>query len=268
MAGLVGYASSDEEEEEEEEEIEQVSPKKASPQAAAVETVKDESDKTHQDHQKGGNQEVTPSESRAPDIDNVVIAPVQQSAVPLGPSLPPLEEPPSNEEDDTGQAPLSPYSSNRALLRDLTLPSNPNLDIPPSPPGSPPPQANKKLEQFLELKKKGVHFNAKLEQSSGLKNPSLMEKLLNFVEIDEKDQYSTTLPTDLWDPNGFPEWAFKDRLSESRARVTVDKETERAHGTRTSVDFVPSTTNTTTGNTTSSTAGGLSRGEKRKGGWK
>lgn len=193
-----------------------------------------------------------------------VIGLVQQNAVPLGPSLPPVDEAVINEEDESGQAPASPYSANRALLRDLTLPSVPNMDIPPSPPGSPQPGANKKFEQFLELKKKGVHFNAKLDQSSALKNPSLMDKLMGFVEIDEGSQYSTTVATDLWDPNGFPEWAFKDKLRRSVEKLAKDRDAERASGGRTAIDFVPSTA--PVGGSTS--GAGLSRGEKRKGGWK
>src|SRR5438132_953822 len=56
----------------------------------------------------------------------------------------------------------SPYSTSRSLIRDLTLPPYPNLDIPQSPPGSPPPELTQKFAQFLELKKQGVHFNDKL----------------------------------------------------------------------------------------------------------
>lgn len=191
----------------------------------------------------------------------MVIGPVQQNTVPLGPSLPPVEAT-MVMETTLNQAPSSPYSANRALLRDLTLPSVSNMDIPPSPPGSPPPGANKKFEQFLDLKKKGIHFNAKLEQSSALKNPSLMDKLMSFAEIDERAQYETTLPTDLWDPNAFPEWASKDRLRRSREKIA--KEREAASGGRTTIDFVPSTT-PAGGNT--STSGKPVRGEKRRGGW-
>lgn len=167
---------------------------------------------------------------------------------------------------DSTEAPPSPYSANRALLRDLTLPSVPNLDIPPSPPGSPPPGANKKVEQFLELKKKGIHFNTKLDQSTALKNPSLMDKLMGFVEIEGRDQYATTLSADLWDPTAFPDTAFREALKRSREKISKEREAERTGGTRTSVDFVPSSTTSTGGS--SSSAKGFSRGEKRKGGWK
>jgi hypothetical protein len=82
-------------------------------------------------------------------------------------------------------APLSPYSSNRALLRDLTLPTVPNYNIPPSPPGSPMESTNAKFKHFLELKKQGIHFNDKLSKSSAMKNPALMQKLLDFSDINE-----------------------------------------------------------------------------------
>lgn len=193
----------------------------------------------------------------------VAIGPVLQNATPLGPSLPPMEEPSMNESEPS-QPPLSPYSANRALLRDLTLPTVPNLDIPPSPPGSPSAGANKKFEQFLELKKKGVHFNAKLEQSAALKNPSLMDKLMNFVEIDEQSQYSTTLSSDVWDVNAFPQWAYRGKLKQAQEKASKEKEAEKSSGARAAIDFVPATM--PAGGSIS--GGGISRGEKRKSGWK
>ncbi|KAF4996007.1 hypothetical protein FGRMN_4755 [Fusarium graminum] len=253
MAGLVSYASSDEEED-----IQEVNPpvteEKVEPTNNEVITKSQNKETVHATN-------VLAPESQS--LDAAANGAVQQNSVPLGPSLPPMEEAVVGDQDPAYR-PASPYSANRALLRDLTLPSAPNMDIPPSPPGSPPPGANKKFEQFLELKKKGTHFNAKLEQSSALKNPSLMDKLMKFVEVDERSQYSTTLPTDLWNPAAFPEWAFKDKLRKTHDKAMKDKELEKATGTRTAVDFVPPTT--TAGQDTAA-RGGLSRGEKRKSGW-
>jgi hypothetical protein len=151
-------------------------------------------------------------------------------------------------------------------MHNLTLPSVANLDIPPSPPGSPPQGPSKKFQQFLDLKKKGVHFNSKLENSSALKNPSLMDKLMAFVEMEGVRQYDTTLPAELWDPSSFPEWAYREPLKKSREKTVKAREAEKAAGGRTAVDFVPAKVTTSTGAT--STAGSLARGEKRKGGWK
>jgi hypothetical protein len=197
------------------------------------------------------------------------IGPVPQSDVPLGPSLPPQGEAYLDEQPelDMGE-PGSPYSANRALLHNLTLPSVPDLDIPPSPPGSPPPATNKKFEQFLDLKKKGVHFNTKLENSTALRNPSLMDKLMGFVDIDERGQYETTLPADLWNPGGFPESAFRVKLRESHDILAKEREAERAGGGRTGVDFVSSTTSSAGGSSTNTPVGLSKPGSKRKSGWK
>jgi hypothetical protein len=138
--------------------------------------------------------------------------------------------------------PQSPYSANQALLRDLTLPTIPNYDIPPSPPGSPVESTNSRFKQFLELKKQGVHFNEKLANSPVVKNPALMQKLMDFAEIDREQQYATTLPKELWDGAAFPLTAYKDALVRSQDELSKKKEVGKLKGQRESVDFVPATT--------------------------
>jgi len=175
---------------------------------------------------------------------NAISAPMPEKAAPLvGPFLEPTDL--STElrvpEDDETMAPPSPSSANRALLRDLTLPTIPNYDIPPSPPGSPMESTNSKFKHFLELKKQGVHFNEKLAKSSALKNPSLMQKLMDFSDIDEAGQYATTLAKDLWNPAGFPEYAYKEELAKSQQRILKKKEDEKTRGRRESVEFVSAT---------------------------
>ncbi|RDA96078.1 hypothetical protein CP533_5864 [Ophiocordyceps camponoti-saundersi (nom. inval.)] len=184
--------------------------------------------------------------------------PIPQSALPLGPSLPPTEE---EEEDALPTDRTSPTSNDRALIHHLTLPAVPDLDIPPSPPGSPPTRTSKSFEQFLQLKKKGIHFNAKLEQSTSLRNPSVMDKLMEFAELEGLRQYETTLSPDLWNPAAFPEAAFFDRLRKTRERIAKEREDDRVRGSRTSVDFVPSTMSSETG---PQLPGGLARGDKTR----
>lgn len=155
-------------------------------------------------------------------------------------------------DEGTSLPPSSPYTANRSLIHNLTLPTVPNLDIPPSPPASPSSATAQaaltaKFDKFLELKrKKGTHFNAKIADSHALKNPPLMDKLLAFVGVgtafDEgpaaaAEQYATTLPTELWDPSSFPEWAYRSQLRKSHERVQKDKSRERGEA----VQFVPGT---------------------------
>jgi hypothetical protein len=161
----------------------------------------------------------------------------------LGPDVPAAEDPTGSDADADASAemvaglpPGSPYSAHRAMLRNLTLPVVPDLDIPPSPPGSPSAATNKKFENFLELKKKGVHFNSRLADTPAMRNPALVDKLLGFAELDHRDQYRTTLPTDLWDPDAFPRHAYKEQLRQSQSDIAQAK--ARAPGTP--VSFVAS----------------------------
>ena len=137
-----------------------------------------------------------------------------------------------------GDEPQSPFSINRAIIRDLTLPVAPNLDIPLSPPGSPLSGIDKKFEGFLDLKHKGIHFNEKLARSSALKNPSLLKKLMDFAGMKEDEQYLSTLPKELWDPTGFPNWTYKEKLAESHQEVLKQQARERAKTQRESIEFV------------------------------
>ena len=142
--------------------------------------------------------------------------------------------------EEGAASPVSQLSQmdSSAALRSLTLPSVPNLDIPPSPPGSPPTTMSQKVAQFLELKKKGTHFNEKLARSSAMKNPSLLGKLMTFAGLEPDEQYATTLPSELWDPSGFPSWAYKDELAKAQQEAQKEREEERAKSGRTAADFI------------------------------
>ena len=134
--------------------------------------------------------------------------------------------------------PQSPYSANRTLLHNLTLPKNPNFDIPSSPSTPPASGMTEKFEHFLKLKQEGTHFNEKLVQSTALKNPCLLEKLMTFAGMEENEQYATTLTDVIWDPIRVPVWAFKDELEKTRQNVNKKKEEERNRIHREVVEFV------------------------------
>ncbi|KAJ2897055.1 hypothetical protein MKZ38_005005 [Zalerion maritima] len=175
----------------------------------------------------------------------------------LGPSLPPtgMDMNEASITDDDQQQPtsspappLSPYTAERNLVRDLTLPTVPNMDLPPSPPRSPPPAVDGKFRHFLEIKKQGQHFNERLASSAGARNPSMADKLIAFAGVgclDSRDglkaQYRTSLALDLVDPEAFPDSAFRRELKRSRDMISKEREAERASGQR-GIEFVPATT--------------------------
>ncbi|OBT48643.1 hypothetical protein VE00_00816 [Pseudogymnoascus sp. WSF 3629] len=230
MSGLVAYGSSDEEDEVE---VPQVSAKEVKVAEIPSDSQIDNKH-TEKDLDAKKNHAPQPEPLKAP------VAPqIQPDAPIVGPALGPTAADSTASplpEDPDDATPRSPYSASRALLRDLTMPPVPNFDIPPSPPGSPPPTTEKKFAHFLQLKKQGTHFNERLANSSALKNPSLMQKLMDFADVSEEDQYATTLPKDVWDPSGFPKWAYKDELAKSQQQVLKRKEEEKLGGPR---EFVP-----------------------------
>ncbi|OBT69882.1 hypothetical protein VE03_00402 [Pseudogymnoascus sp. 23342-1-I1] len=230
MSGLVAYGSSDEEDEVEVQQLPAKEVKAAEiPSDSQIDnkhTIKDSNTKNNHTSQPESLEAPTPPQIQP---DAPIVGPA------LGPTaVDPTASPLPEDPDDT--TPRSPYSASRALLRDLTMPSVPNFDIPPSPPGSPPPTTEKKFAHFLQLKKQGTHFNERLANSSALKNPSLMQKLMDFADVSEEDQYATTLPKDVWDPSAFPKWAYKEELAKSQQQVLKRKEEEKLGGPR---EFVP-----------------------------
>ncbi|KAL2795814.1 HCNGP-like protein-domain-containing protein [Aspergillus keveii] len=130
------------------------------------------------------------------------------------------------------------FSTSRTLIHDLTLPPVPNLDIPPSPPGSPNPSANAKFAHFLRLKKQDVHFNEKLAGSASLKNPSLLNKMMEHAGIDGQAQYSSSIPTELWDTSSLPNWGYKEELLKVQKESNAKAEEKRVKGQRAMIDFV------------------------------
>ncbi|KAJ2970002.1 hypothetical protein NUW58_g9831 [Xylaria curta] len=205
MAGLVAYESSDEEEE--------VKPQPAPELLRKTEAVTADANS----HLSTTTQEGPKSPRPEQKVDEGPAVYGPQIGPSSGPSFPPLEEDPASTE--LPLPPGSPYTATRALLRDLTLPTVPDMDIPPSPPGSPSAAVSKKFENFLELKKKGVHFNARLADTASMKNPALADKLMAFAELDHRDQYRTTLAADLWTRTRSR--ATRTRSSCARARAIL-----------------------------------------------
>lgn len=137
-------------------------------------------------------------------------------------------------------APGSPYTSARLQIRNLTMPPVPNFDIPPSPPGSPPLDSTAKFQNFLKLKRDGVHFNKRLQQSSALRNPQLLQNLMEYAGISNEDQYASSLPEHLAVPTKYPSWAYADELVKEHRKIAEKSERE-SRGKRPKLDFVGGT---------------------------
>lgn len=184
----------------------------------------------------------TPTPQSTPINNSEQLASFPSANEPLvGPSRPPITSasPELDEQDDGEGTPVSPYTHTRNLVHTLTLPTS-IPSIPPSPPGSPPPSLAGRFSHFRELKTRGVHFNEKLLRSSSLRNPNLLQKLTAFVGLDSSAQYTSNLPSDLWNPTSFPKEAYFEDLAMSQTKIAEARERTKLEHSRESIDFVGS----------------------------
>lgn len=91
-----------------------------------------------------------------------------------------------------------------------------------------------KLSRFLALKKQDVHFNARLQQSSSLRNPSLLPKLMAYAGITQEESYASSLPEELAVPRRWPEEYYVEGL----VRENEQREKRRRLAEKGKIDFV------------------------------
>lgn len=210
MDGLVGYASSSEDE--------------------------DEASKT--DTLVNGTGDRADSQTLAPTGENSTSVDANARGPMVGPSMPTdLTAIHDYEEDLTQQL---PPMSERDLLRFLTQPSHPVMTLPPEPTGSADPAVTAKLKRFLDLKSKGVHFNEDLASKSSFKNPGLFASLLEKADLPPEAQYASNLPSEIFSLDMLPPWAYKEALLKSQQTIAAEleaiKKAKSAAGQR-SIDF-------------------------------
>lgn len=155
----------------------------------------------------------------------------------IGPTIP--ENVHDRADGHTGLEGLSDDMSEQDLIRYVTQASHPMTAIPPSPPGSPNPQLEAKFKRFLELKKKGLHFNEDLAKKSSFRNPALFTTLMDRAGLERDVQYATSLPATVWDADSLPAFAYKEELLKSQTMIrdeeTAKKKKQSASGKRTIV---------------------------------
>ena len=153
---------------------------------------------------------------------------------------------------------MTQLSYTNLLIRQATMPTlPPDLDdfgIPPSPPGTPSPSLSAKLNNFHQLRERGVYFNDRLGGNKGYRNPKLLEKLRGYVGVD--DEYGSHLPASIWNPHGFSQDQFFDKIgilsTMNRTNFTAEKQkmefealqTRQLTEQRSSIEFTSTSSNT------------------------
>ncbi|KAJ3053168.1 SAP30-binding protein [Rhizophlyctis rosea] len=97
----------------------------------------------------------------------------------------------------------------RNLLREAINPSTHGYSIPPEPEGECDPAMQDKITKWLQLKAKGTLFNERLTRTHAFRNPSIMSKMIEFLDVDE---IGSNYSKESFDPHGFPPELYYDQI--------------------------------------------------------
>lgn len=95
----------------------------------------------------------------------------------------------------------------------LGLPNGPAL--PPEPEMPVDPELQAKMEKWTQLRNSGTSFNRALMNNAAFRNPGIMGKLIEFLDLDE---YGSNYPKEEHDPRGFQPDSYLEELLKAQAR--------------------------------------------------
>ncbi|KAH6575463.1 hypothetical protein BASA50_005494 [Batrachochytrium salamandrivorans] len=75
-----------------------------------------------------------------------------------------------------------------------------------------------KIVKFLELRSRGVYLNDRLVSTHAFRNPSIMRKLIEFLELDE---IGSNFSIQAYNPHGFPPEAFYKDLAKAQENKPI-----------------------------------------------
>ncbi|CAG2235201.1 SAP30-binding protein [Mytilus edulis] len=133
-----------------------------------------------------------------------------------------------------------------SLSRSMLNKSFDEIEIPPAPPGKCRLNYNQfkrisvllqdKISGLFEKMRKGLDMNDKIQRRKDFRNPSIYEKLIEFIGIDEK---GSNYPAEVFDPHAWGKESFYDQLDKAQ-KVEMEKR-EKERKDRTKVEFVTGT---------------------------
>lgn len=124
-----------------------------------------------------------------------------------------------------------------SLSRSMLNKSFDEIEIPPAPAG----KCSNKLQDkiaglFDKMRREGLDMNAKIQRRKDFRNPSIYEKLIEFIGIDEK---GSNYPPEVFDPHSWGKESFYDALDKAQKTEMEKREKERKD--RTKIEFMTGT---------------------------
>ncbi|XP_046330092.2 SAP30-binding protein-like isoform X3 [Haliotis cracherodii] len=121
-----------------------------------------------------------------------------------------------------------------ALSRKVRNLSAEEIHIPPEPAGRCSKELQEKIARNYErMMKSGYSHNVMIQKRKDFRNPSIYEKLIEFLHIDEK---GTNFPPDIFNPQMWTKESFYDELDKTQKKEMEKREKERKD--RTKIDFI------------------------------
>ena len=115
-----------------------------------------------------------------------------------------------------------------------------DVQLPPQPPGKPSKKVQEKIQSlFDKMKRTGNNMNTSIQWRKDFRNPSIYEKLIEFIGIDDK---GTNFPPNLYNPSIWGSGSYFDDLAGLQKKEMDKREKERKD--RTKIDFMVGTKKT------------------------
>ena len=149
-----------------------------------------------------------------------------------------LPLPPSQEVlDEASRSSETAFDSSPSSSPPLFLPLN-NAHLPPEPTGRCSKELQEKVLALLEKEERlGLDLNNHLQGRKDFRNPSIYEKLVAALNLDE---FGTNFPEHLYDPKSWGEESDYKNLLEAQKKAYEKKEKAKL-GERTKIEFVKGT---------------------------
>ncbi|PIK62387.1 putative SAP30-binding protein isoform X1 [Apostichopus japonicus] len=104
--------------------------------------------------------------------------------------------------------------------------------LPPEPRG----RCSKKLQdKIAKYYRKNLDMNASIQSRKDFRNPSIYEKLISYLGIDE---LGTNYPKDVFNPHGWDESSYYESLARAQKEEMAKREREKKEKDKTKVEFV------------------------------
>ncbi|XP_071511661.1 SAP30-binding protein-like [Diadema antillarum] len=118
-----------------------------------------------------------------------------------------------------------------ALSQKIRRLSAEEVSLPPEPPGRCPRQLQEKINGYY---RKQQDVNQLIQRRKDFRNPSIYEKLIDFLGIDE---LGSNYPKDMYDPYCWEESSYYEALAKAQ-KEEIQKRKEKEKKERTKVEFV------------------------------